>query len=215
MTSDDPGPPDQPPGAPMHRLLRRLADDVRGSVGRERDEAAWQELLARLEALGRRLSPHAADADLADAVSTVLVRLLTNPDVLERVSASGSPNSYLFVMLRHAIIDQQRARGLDRVELAHALHPSSTSTPSAEAQLEAQFETDALLAHLTPDERTLLVWRFVEDLSIQEIAGRLETTPAAVYQRVFRTMAKLRRLSGASDGQAEELRQPGTDDWSP
>jgi RNA polymerase sigma-70 factor (ECF subfamily) len=53
------------------------------------------------------------------------------------------------------------------------------------------------LTALTPERRQALELRFGQDLSFQEIAKRLETSPANVRQLVSRSLRQLKRTIGA------------------
>jgi len=50
------------------------------------------------------------------------------------------------------------------------------------------------LAGLAPADRAVLVLRYLEDLSVEEVAARLEVSPGAVRNRSMRALARLRPL---------------------
>jgi RNA polymerase sigma factor (sigma-70 family) len=187
-------------GARAKALLDALAADVRRGPTGDRDEAAWRGTQVLLQTLAGPLVRRYPNADVADAVSTVLVRLVTRPDVLDQVRSRRSPASYLYVMLRNALVDQQR------LALPHSdvrvLDDVADPSPSVSTSVELR----DLLSHLTADERQLVRWRFMDEVSIGEIATRLSEesggrpSHAAVYQRLFRVLAKLRRLGGGGVG---------------
>jgi RNA polymerase sigma-70 factor (ECF subfamily) len=62
-----------------------------------------------------------------------------------------------------------------------------------------------LLKSLEPAERDLVVLRFVEGLSYEELAVALEIPLGTVKWRVFNTRKKLARLVGASSGCHEHI----------
>lgn len=50
------------------------------------------------------------------------------------------------------------------------------------------------LAGLAPADRAVLVLRYLEDLSVEEVANRLEVSPGAVRNRSMRALARVRPL---------------------
>ncbi len=66
--------------------------------------------------------------------------------------------------------------------------------PSSEARLLL----GAAARHLSPGERRLLGWRFVDELSQREIAARLETSQVSVSRMLARVLGRLREKLGTA-----------------
>ena len=62
------------------------------------------------------------------------------------------------------------------------------------AELEARMV--AALVELKPQDREILVLRYLEQLDVQEIAGVLGISPTAVTSRHLRALQRLRQLIG-------------------
>jgi RNA polymerase sigma-70 factor (ECF subfamily) len=81
---------------------------------------------------------------------------------------------------------------------------SRGSSPSARLrQSEQRRRVQAILAQLAQSDREVLVLRYLEHLSTQELAAVLGLTPAGVKTRQLRALQRLRDLLGDDD--AEDL----------
>ncbi len=56
----------------------------------------------------------------------------------------------------------------------------------------------ALLAELPPADRVVLVLRYLEDLSVDEVADRMGASPGAVRNRSMRALERIRGLADDS-----------------
>lgn len=66
-----------------------------------------------------------------------------------------------------------------------------TSSSLAEV-LDDSSKVSGVLAQLSDKARAVLIWRFVHDMSVEEIAAQLEVSPAAVYKRLSRAREQFR-----------------------
>jgi RNA polymerase sigma-70 factor (ECF subfamily) len=82
------------------------------------------------------------------------------------------------------------------VELARRLASPGTSPSHAAQRLELQGRVQAALSGLPERDREVLVLRYLEQLSLAEIAAVLEITPGAVKLRHLRALERLRGLLG-------------------
>ena len=53
-----------------------------------------------------------------------------------------------------------------------------------------------MLEHLPPDQRALVVAHVIDERPYDELADELDTSEAVVRQRISRSLATLRRLTG-------------------
>jgi RNA polymerase sigma-70 factor (ECF subfamily) len=91
---------------------------------------------------------------------------------------------------------RQFRRGQDAAELADSL---SDQRPTADTMLAAREELSAVWAALDklPErQRNVFVLRFVDDLSLEQIAAATGTTVGTVKTHLFRATATLRQLTG-------------------
>jgi len=87
-------------------------------------------------------------------------------------------------------------RSEDAAELADVL---ADRRPTAEAMLSSREELRAVwtaLDQLPERQRTVFVLRFVDDLSLEQIAGAMGTTVGTVKTHLFRATATLRHITG-------------------
>lgn len=100
--------------------------------------------------------------------------------------APPNPRAWLFRVASNAWIDEMRKAR----ELVHsaAARPEPTATQEPRAQREA---AGTLIGRLSPQERAAVVLKDVFDLSLEEVAEALSTTPGAVKAALHRGRGKL------------------------
>ncbi len=93
----------------------------------------------------------------------------------------------------------------DQLPLASDL-PASAVSPSRDVRRRERFDRlEKALSACTPDQREVILLARVEGLPMKEIAERLERSPVAVRQLLWRALRKLR----AAFGETESLGLPG------
>lgn len=114
--------------------------------------------------------------------------------------------TWLFSIARHLAIDLARRRKSDSLdqlmdpEEGRGFEPSD-SNPSPYHQLIAGEESERLghgLAGIAPAFREVLVLRFQEDLSLEEIAAVIRAPLSTTKSRLYRGLEALRRSMGGS-----------------
>lgn len=148
------------------------------------------ELLPRLRRLARALTGDASDAD--DLVQVALERALAR-------AAQWRPDArldaWVFGILRHAWLDELRARGRRQRVLA----PEDAGALVGEAGVERFVETltlAAALARLPSEQREAVALVLIEGLSYAEAAGVLEVPVGTLTSRLARGRGALQRLLG-------------------
>jgi RNA polymerase sigma-70 factor, ECF subfamily len=117
-------------------------------------------------------------------------------------AARGSFRNWLFGIARRRVALYYRRRGLagnltpfdDRFEEAGELGDSLLLPEDALEQVEQALVVRAAMLVLPDDRRTALVWKYVEGLSVETIAGRMERTAKAVESLLTRAREQLRTL---------------------
>jgi RNA polymerase sigma-70 factor (ECF subfamily) len=87
-------------------------------------------------------------------------------------------------------------RGQDAAEVSDTL---ADPRPTADKMLSAREELSAVwtaLDRLPERQRTVFVLRFVDDMSLEQIAAAMGTTAGTVKTHLFRATAALRQLTG-------------------
>ena len=158
------------------------------------DEDAWHTLYGRayprmLAYARRRLF----DVDEArDAVSETMVRAVGK---ISRFTWSGGGfDAWLFGILRHVVLDAQRAAGRRR-PLPAVDGVAADDDPLGDIlKGEEVAAVRAAFARLEPREQELLELRVVAQLSADEVAGVLGKRPGAVRMAQSRALSRLRAL---------------------
>ena len=118
-------------------------------------------------------------------VSTSLPRFHGDDEQLRR---------WVFTLAHHRIIDDRRRRAR-RPLIADSEVPERPAPPHEEA---IDPELIAALGQLTPEQREVVLLRFVADLPIDVVADLTERSPGAIRSLQHRAIAQLARAIGAA-----------------
>lgn len=164
----------------------------------EAEFRAW--VAARRDRLRRTAYLLCGDWYLADdLVQDTLGRLY---EVWSRVCATGDPDAYARRILVHRYVDHRRRPA--RREEPYADPPDSPYEVEP-AVLRHREVLRAALADVPPGQRAVLVLRYWEDLSVEQTAAALSTSPGNVKSQASRGLATL-RAALAARGQTDLLR---------
>jgi RNA polymerase sigma-70 factor (ECF subfamily) len=190
-----------------------IAAAVRGDC-RARDE-----LLAQIQPfvlgycrrrLGRWESALGSADDVAQDVCVAVVRALGT------YQPTGlSFRAFVYGIAAHKVTDAFRAIGRNRTEPVAELPVVAVeaNTPEHHALTAERSEAlGALLAHLTPRQREVLVLRVAIGLSAEEAAQAVGSTTGAVRVTQHRALARLRRLIQQGDAAAPMAVDSAPDD---
>ncbi|WP_055523329.1 SigE family RNA polymerase sigma factor [Streptomyces graminilatus] len=138
----------------------------------------------------------AGDTYLAeDLVQETLGRLYVN---WGRVSRASNPVGYAQTVLTRVFLTHQRRRSSS--ERATDVLPDMAA-PAAGSDVTIRLTLVEALAQLPPKDRAVVVLRYWEDRSIEETAGAMNVSSAAVRTRCVRALARLRTLLGEELGE--------------
>ncbi len=112
--------------------------------------------------------------------------------------------AYVRRCIFNAYLDEHR-RGRRWRSVAHMV-ATVEAVPGSGPDAEAADRTTVLaaLTHLTPRERACVVLRFYEDLTVHEIAARLDLSDGAVKRYLFNANRTLAPVLGAQDALTTE-----------
>ncbi len=134
------------------------------------------------------------DAEAEDVTSDVFMRALK---AIPRYEPRQAFLAWLYRIARNAVIDRAR-RGGRQVSFEDALrHPDADRVVEPDDELLARSDSDALrraLAKLTPLQQEVVVLRFLEGFSTQEIARIVGKREGTVRGIQFRAIGALRQL---------------------
>lgn len=130
------------------------------------------------------------DAD--EVVNDVFLAAFGNLDRFE--GGESEFRAWLYRIARNKRADLFRARSRQPRPVDHTLGvaPSGDVEAEAIAQL-ADAELRMVLADLTPDQRDVIVLRFVNDLSLEQVAAIVEKPTGAVKALQHRALTQLRK----------------------
>jgi RNA polymerase sigma-70 factor (ECF subfamily) len=185
----------------------RQANVTRSKTGIDRGEARWLERARRgnpqafaelVEAYQRpvfnlcyRMLGEAGEAE--DAAQESFLRAYNN---MRRYDPMRSFSTWLLSIASHHCIDQLRRRRLplDSLEELEPWEEPADQNPGPEtaaARREGRQAAGALLARLGPQDRAVVVLRYWDELSTEEIAEALSLTVKAVKSRLHRARKQM------------------------
>ncbi len=119
-----------------------------------------------------------------DLVQNALLRAYLSWD---KVTAADSPYAYTRRILLHGFSRQRRRRRF----VEQASNAAESAWPLTE-QTEDRDQLRRALQALGPRQRAVLVLRYVEDLSVEQVADLLGVSPGTVKSQAARALAQLR-----------------------
>ena len=125
--------------------------------------------------------------------------------LLDALRAGGGPRrhlrAYLYRVAHNWITDQYRREFPGPLSQAADVRSDPLHEPSYGAERELERErVRAALARLTPDQRQVIVLKFLEGWSNQEVARSLGKPVGAVKSLQHRALASLKRVLIGKDG---------------
>lgn len=134
----------------------------------------------------------------AEIVSETMIRALEG---LERLDPDrGSFADWLFAIVRHRILDHQRAyRRLGRALARLRTLPVHDDPLTTVVESEDAARVRAALRRLSPDDQEVLLLRYSAGLSSREIGEALHIAEGAARVRLSRARQRLAREMEASD----------------
>jgi len=104
--------------------------------------------------------------------------------------------AFLYKVARNLVIDHYREKGRTQIVSADYVPIIDPKTDlEEETQINSDFDTVKLaLANLKEDYQEVIVWHYVNDLSIQEIANLTNKSEGAVRVMLHRALKNLREI---------------------
>jgi RNA polymerase sigma-70 factor, ECF subfamily len=194
------------------RIDRLVAGSVTGD-GRARDEllALIHPLVLKYcrARLGRQESLMGSADDVAQDVCMAVVSALPTYQL-----KGLSFRAFVYGIAAHKVTDAFRAIGRNRAEPVAELPDGPVLADGPEHRMlaaEMSARLGALLNHLTPRQREVLVLRLAVGMSAEETAQAVRSTPGAVRVTQHRALTRLRRIL-MGEAVARVLADPTTDD---
>jgi RNA polymerase sigma factor (sigma-70 family) len=172
----------------------RMRSDAELLTAARTDPAAFRELYERYAVriegyhLRRCGDPHAALDLTAETFAQAWLARARFRD-----EAAGSASPWLHGIARHVLLVSVRKHRIERAACERLGILSRAGEPAAEPDERWLDGLDEALATLPEAQQDAIRMRVVEDMTYDEAAGRLDTTPQVVRSRVSRGLGSLRR----------------------
>jgi RNA polymerase sigma factor (sigma-70 family) len=190
------------PELPSATTGRVDAGDFAGLLehAQQGSERAWEELYSSLAPAVRAYVTMRGAVDPDDLVGETFVQIARN---LHRFDGGeGEFRSWVFMVAHNRVVDERRRAGRRPTTLVadHDEERASGADVEAEALDALGLErVRSMLEGLTPEQRAVLLLRFVADLTLEEIAGVVGRPLGAVKQLQRRALRSLKRVLVAAD----------------
>jgi RNA polymerase sigma-70 factor, ECF subfamily len=119
----------------------------------------------------------------------------------DQLPAIENPEAWLFGIARNRALAALRRRRRLRAALERV---AQRPEPSERDDLELLAVRDLLQRHLDPEDRALLILRYLHGFEATELAVMTGRTPEAVRQRLARAKARLIRAAGRQSKPSDE-----------
>ena len=134
-----------------------------------------------------------AHADAEDLAQATLIKAYQS---WAKVSAAASPDAYVRRILTNTFVSSRRPLRISREHLVD-------SVPDLEAPVGIDHERLRLWPHISslpPKQRAVVVLRYYEDLSEQQIADAMGCSPGTVKSNASLALKSLRARLGEAEG---------------
>lgn len=132
-----------------------------------------------------------------DIASTVFLKAWAQ--LADRARPVRALKAFLFTIANNLIVDFYRSRGrTETMELTTELDPPDEAADAAQILLsletaQRQASVRQALRRLNPFYRALIVWRYVDELSVKEIQRLSGKSRDAVYVGLYRALKALKK----------------------
>jgi RNA polymerase sigma factor (sigma-70 family) len=129
------------------------------------------------------------DAEAQDVVQDVFARLLEN----EYQMTGSKAEAYLMSAVRNRCMNHIRNMQFrERFKHLHPLDEANESHSIEEMMAELEQINAIVDAHIEEPQRTIFSLRFDEELTLQEIASRLDISVGAVYKYLRQCISRIK-----------------------
>lgn len=131
------------------------------------------------------------DAKAEDFTHDIFLKLVLN---LSSYKETAKFSTWLYSITYNYCIDQTRiSKKYSEVGLDENFDVPDHDDDSEMAELEAQ-RLNKAMKQIMPEEKSILMMKYQDDLSIKEIADSLDISESAVKMRLLRAKEKLRKV---------------------
>lgn len=173
-----------------------VADDRRlAALALDGDDAAFEYLFDRYNEAIRRLFVQrmGGSGDADDLLQETFIKVYIN---LHRYNPDYTFGQWVYTIARNTFVDFRRRRQEDLpIDERFAAPASPAPTPEESViNLQQRTQIERYLERLTPRYRRLVVLRFFDGLSYEEIAARLDLPLGTVKTQIHRARGRMCRM---------------------
>jgi RNA polymerase sigma-70 factor (ECF subfamily) len=181
------------------------ADELLVAAARDGDGAAFGELVVRYRELATRVARVVApSADLDDTVQEAFVKAWF---ALPRFRPGAPFRPWLCRIVANEAKNRARSTGRRRALALRAVATVPTMPEDPEDVALSREDAETLVRSmnaLRPDDRLVIAYRWLFDLTEAEMADALDVAPGTVKSRLSRAMTRLRTELGAAGTESTE-----------
>jgi len=135
-------------------------------------------------------------ADAEDITQQVFLNAWQN---IQRYNYKGFPfSSWLYKIAHNAVIDFYRSyNNQAKIELESAEEIIQENGPNQEQEIDSNLDLERIkkaIQQLPPDQQSIIIMRFVDDLPIKEIARILEKNEGTIRVIQHRALKQIRKI---------------------
>lgn len=131
-----------------------------------------------------------------DVVQNIFVKVLE----MDLILPPDEIKPYMYQMAKRKYIDYYRRQQRFQMILEKYLKPATTQAKVTQQVNPQEKRIKRALKHLAQPDRQLLIQKYIEKRSLEEIANANQKTPAAVKMQLYRLRQKLRRKMRDKNG---------------
>jgi len=180
-------------GASIEEVRTEASETLLVEAARQ-DPNAYAELYERYYARVYRYIYHRLGTvqDAEDVTAVVFMKALEALPSYRTGRNGFAP--WIFPITRNAVVDHYR-RQRKQAPLDELSHESTESDPVGEVlDREQRLELRALVEHLSPEQRDVVLMRYAAELSFAEIGSTLHKNEAAVRMLLHRGLRKMKAV---------------------
>jgi RNA polymerase sigma-70 factor (ECF subfamily) len=132
-----------------------------------------------------------------DLASEVFLRAWRQVSVNSKQLTVNSPKAFFYKVAKNLVVDFYRSKSRKEVSLEEITIqiPSPKDDPSEKTGLELELEPiKKALAQIKDDYAEVVIWHYLDELTISEIAGILDKSEGAVRVMLSRALEKVREF---------------------
>jgi RNA polymerase sigma-70 factor (ECF subfamily) len=186
-------------------LLRRLREqdpEAVRSLTRSYLPSIWRFVYVRVKG-----DEHLAE-DIVSETVLALIKAVGDEVPIE------NPVAWMRSVAQNKVMDHFRSAARVRQLMQNVTHTTATANhddaPSLKLHEEKREQVREIMDGLTEQHRIALEWKYLEKLSVKEIAQRWDTTEKAVESILFRARCEFREQHGEREKKAEQPNLPAT-----